>query len=162
MFGRFHGNNFEKAENDFVFSNLVKCLRSSESVGADRQIEQGQEQNYNYCNNSDQICEAVSDWFSSEVITKVISKNHPHLTTEQWRNGFANTFKAKCDQPALNGEFDPHPHVKQRFNGMMLSNESVREKMGCGKIKAPKKQCSNDPDFLTTNPTNTQSSRGER
>lgn len=164
LFGQKESVNFTRIEKSFAYSNLTQCLRSEDSVQAKNKYisEQGLDEKItiNYCNHSDQIEEAVADWFASEVIVEVINKNYPDLTQSQWRNGFRNTFRAKCDQKKLDMHkgFDPHPSLIDRYNSILLANFSVRKKMGCENIEYEKKQCSlNDSSSNLNTKQNTSS-----
>ncbi|MGZ3691518.1 MAG: M48 family metalloprotease [Pseudobdellovibrio sp.] len=146
-FGSPVAKNLQEADRQFVFGDLVRCLRSSSSVHAVNlkalQNDQAPHAAIDYCSDyDDQIEESASDWFASEVLTDIMSKNHPELTRDQWRTGMRNTFRVKCDQTDIEVAFDTHPAVRDRFNAMILPNAKIREKMGCSSVPSPKVQCS--------------------
>lgn len=149
IFGPHQVSDLKKGDAESPFSELINCLRSSRSVQAKNRnliaLEQKKvsenQTTFNYCDGSDQIDEATADWFASEIITDIISKSHPQLTQNQWRDGFRNTFRAKCDQKQEAAEFEEHPALRNRFNANVLANSAVRKKMGCGPYH-PKVQCS--------------------
>lgn len=149
-FGNFITTDFYKSESEFPYSNLTSCLRSANSIGAVN-LEASQAApnsgpvHTSFCHN-DQIGEATSDWFASEVLVDVIKQNHPNLTRDQWRNGMRNTFRLKCDQSQVDhvDGFEPHAPVEARFNAIILANSSVRERIGCARVPYNKVQCSID------------------
>ncbi len=149
-FGEFVTNDFYKSEAEFPYSKLTSCLRSSSSIRAVN-LEASQAApnsgpvRTSFCHN-DQIGEASSDWFASEVLVDVIRQNYPNLTQAQWRNGMRNTFRLKCDQSQVDqvDGFEPHAPVDARFNAIILANQSVRERIGCQKVPYNKVQCSID------------------
>lgn len=163
-FGPTSTTNFQQSEQNFVYSNLTNCLRSSLSVGAKIQYISStgemQTPEIDYCDDTDQLRESLPDWFASEVITGIIERNHPNLTQEQWRNGMRNTFRAKCDQSHVDHHdgFDPHPEVRDRYNSNILANRQIRDRMGCGSVPYNKVQCSVDrlPAELTSSGTRNQ------
>lgn len=150
IFGEFVTNDFYRSETEFPYSNLTSCLRSSSSIRAvNLEVSQAPPNSgpvrTSFCHN-DQIGEASSDWFASEVLVDVISQNYPNLTQDQWRNGMRNTFRLKCDQSQVDhvDGFEPHAPVEARFNAIILANQSVRKKIGCTKVSYNKVQCSID------------------
>lgn len=160
IFGHYEVNDLKKGDRASPFAELITCLRSPHSVEAKNyhlkslsqdNLKEG-ETMFNYCEQTDQISEATSDWFASEVLTDVISKNHPGLTQDQWRNGFRNTFRAKCDQQNPDIDFEPHPALRDRFNANILANSAVRKKMGCAPAHT-KVQCSFDGTPTSANAT---------
>ncbi len=149
-FGEFVTNDFYRSEVDFPYSNLTSCLRSPSSIRAvNLEVSQAAPNSgpvrTSFCHN-DQIGEASSDWFASEVLVDVIRQNYPNLTQDQWRNGMRNTFRLKCDQSQVDhvDGFEPHAPVEARFNAIILANQSVRERIGCANVNYNKVQCSID------------------
>lgn len=81
----------------------------------------------------DQIGESFSDWMAVEVLPTYMEKNYK-LTTEQYRNGYANARRLICSvQPEGMGNFggEPHPPIENRINKIILVNPKVRAQMGC-------------------------------
>ena len=82
----------------------------------------------------DQIGEAVSDWFSAEVMPEYIRTAYPKLTHSQRRVGYSNIFRALCPPgglPPEEQEFDVHPNPERRANQLLLASPKVRRQMGC-------------------------------
>lgn len=82
----------------------------------------------------DQIGEAVSDWFSAEIVPEYIRTAYPKLNASQRRVGYSNVFRALCPPgglPPEEEEFDVHPNSERRTNQLLLANPRVRRQMGC-------------------------------
>lgn len=129
------------AENPFV--EVLECLRLDTSVGAERRgLNAFSKGKKIFCNGTDQINEAFSDWIAAEVLAKYIEKiiADLNLTQLQIRNGYAN---ASRDSGFLlgkntdigkdyNGEdLLHHPKSELRVNRIILANPKIREQMGC-------------------------------
>lgn len=80
----------------------------------------------------DQIGESFADWMAVEILPTYMEKNYK-LTTEQYRNGYANANRLLCSiQPGEGGNIgDEHPSAENRINKIILVNPKVRAQMGC-------------------------------
>ena len=84
----------------------------------------------------DQIGESFCDWMAAEVLPVYMAENHK-LTTDQYRNGYANVFRLvgdiQPDKPSniKNRVKDVHPAKADRINKILLTNPKVRGQMGC-------------------------------
>jgi hypothetical protein len=151
----------DKMDKEYPISGLIACLRSEKSIAAKNFDASGMnsagnpatygiyQQNssgkkvYTYCNNRDQVGEAVSDWFSAEVTVDYIEANHPNLTKEQWQIGFSNIYRPICfDTNTIQMWMaDVHADTPRRIDSVILTNKSVREKMGCTKPHSKYSYC---------------------
>ncbi|WP_127716693.1 hypothetical protein [Halobacteriovorax sp. HLS] len=136
----------------YVFTNIINCLRSSESIGAkprddsklismvkskrlSSELYKSLKDNPT-CNNSlypqagmqrDQISEAFADWFSAEVITT------------QKKNYLKGSFRSElCVKSPLQAG-SSYISNENRLNGIYLSNPIL---LKLYKQKSPKKYCS--------------------
>jgi len=123
-----------------------------------------QQKSFNYCElqtnsrtgakkQTDQIGEAVPDWFAAEIIVDYIKQNHPNLTEKQWQNGLTNTYKSLCSkEDHKNSEKDVHSPTEKRINAIFLANPKVRERLGCSEIQSKYVYCdAQKPEELMKN-----------
>ena len=118
----------------------------------------------------DQIGESFSDWMAVEVLPTYMEQNHK-LTTEQYRNGYANARRLICSvQPDGSESFGEHPPIENRINKIILVNPKVRAQMGCP-LKHPENvycdsekplDSPNEPQRLSAPPVMTEPVRGVR
>lgn len=78
----------------------------------------------------DQIGESFSDWMAAEVLPTYMEQNHK-LTTQQYRNGYANARRIACSVQADDEDRGVHPPSENRINKIILVNPKVRAQMGC-------------------------------
>lgn len=100
-----------------------------------------------FCEN-DQIGESFADWMAAEVLPQYMEQNHK-LTTDQYRNGYGNTWRLDCEIPATGGNnmmyaSDPHPSIEKRINNILLMNPKVREQMGCQETPKDRLYCDSE------------------
>ena len=84
----------------------------------------------NFCS-PDQISETFSDWMAAEITPDYIDKNFPKLTTEQKRFGYSNIWRGDCTNESHSGAADPHPHIIDRNNRILLPQPKIRSQMNC-------------------------------
>lgn len=152
-----------EVDNIFPLKGVLSCLRKDSSIWA-RTMDQledpneadqvrgsaegndpdntGKDRPPNFsqdaCREGDQISEALCDYLSAEILTKYISQNH-QLTTQQYRDGFANAGATGCV-----GDIKGSPKYasfERRVNGILLAHPEVREKMGCKQEHSKYKYC---------------------
>lgn len=152
----------KKMEQEYPIKNVIQCLRDDRSVGArnfnseESQIRSlpppipmpaGPSGGYggglgapptkeskkaSFCLR-DQIGESVADWMAAEVLPIYMEQNHK-LTTEQYRNGYANALRLICQieqDPNVSFTLDVHPAMEKRINKILLMNPKIRKQMGC-------------------------------
>jgi len=91
-------------------------------------------QNPILCHGSDQIKEAMADWFAAEVLPEYMRRYRPELTSEQYRAGYSNVMRSQCkvekkqDGAAAMAQY---PTIEMRIQGLLLANPLAREQIGC-------------------------------
>lgn len=153
----FRPKDISKVERSFLesqhpFSNVIACLRSPDSVGADWS-EDFYKQNVpsqTLCV-EDQIGESFSDWMAAEVVPDFIAKRYPKLSTENYKQGFMNISRTlKCNEAIKHtGRVEEHPRPEARINNLMMANRKIRKAVGCGEIETAKVQCDGKNDIST-------------
>lgn len=125
-------DSFDVVRREYPLRDLTTCLRSSKSINAQinsAKINASPLTSEDICLN-DQMGEAVADWFAGEVMADHLSEAHPHLTSEQWQKGLANSFRVFCGD-SHSEEFIVHPEAKRRINNIIAVNPRLRSKMNC-------------------------------
>jgi hypothetical protein len=90
----------------------------------------GEPRKASFCD-GDQIGESFCDWMAAEVLPTYMEQNYK-LTTEQYRNGYANARRLICSVQQEGMEsFGEHPPMENRINKIILVNPKVRAQMGC-------------------------------
>lgn len=156
----FKYSNFQdirKMESEYPIKNVLSCLRDRQSVGArnfsgdsdafsnendaetadsysSKKKNKGtySKKAASFCEN-DQIGESLADWMAFEILPKYMESNYK-LTTDQYRNGYANSFRPICNISSDDfGEMnsDVHPAMEKRINNIILVNPQARTQMGC-------------------------------
>lgn len=86
----------------------------------------------------DQSIETMSDWMAAEVGAQYMEKYFPNLTTQNYRQAYANFGKILCSEnEELNNEkdtFDIHPTLSRRLNKIILANPKIRQQMKCPEL----------------------------
>jgi hypothetical protein len=104
----------------------------------------------------DQIGESFSDWMAIEVLPIYIEQNYK-LTTEQYRNGYANARRLICSVQTEEVESlnkDVHPAVEKRINKIILVNPKVRAQMGCPTMHTENIYCDSEKSMDGANEPN--------
>ena len=126
-------------ESQNPYHNLIACLRSPNSVEAKvLKSPQGQDgakknkaEEMPFCKN-DQITEAVSDWYTFEILPQIMSHRRPNLTKEQLKYGYMNAWRGICNADEVrNPETDEHPSTRDRINKILLVQPQIRKDLGC-------------------------------
>jgi hypothetical protein len=130
-------------DSEYLWPEVLQCLRSQSSIGArawpsDPVVSSSDDDSnhaksdeppyYDYCD-KDQVIEAFADWMSAELFTTYISRHYPHLTRQQWYEGYSNIFRFNCYEKFE--EQDRHPAIAQRISRILVANPVVRQKLGC-------------------------------
>ena len=151
----------EAAEAQNPFSGVISCLRSVESVGANRvkynySKESGIEpvlMENPFCGGADQIGEGFSDWMASEILPQYIEQYHSNLSTNQKAIGVSNTFRNLCSNMAINGfqpnepSWDVHSKSEDRLNRIIMANPDTRSMIGCKVPVTEPHHCNNYDGF---------------
>jgi hypothetical protein len=112
---------FEKV---FPFSGVLNCLQSPNSV-------QAKPPENSFCEWTTELSESFADWHAAEILPAYFQKEYgTKLTIDQYRAGYANTFREGCG--AMSGT---HSDTKDRLNKIILANPITRQQMGCSAIK---------------------------
>jgi hypothetical protein len=124
----------EKSENDFPIKGIISCLRSDKSIGAKRDNSKPFSE-VGFCTN-DQITRSFTDWMTTEVVTEYISdkydsKKETSLSTSQWRQGLANSYRDECAFGRPDDGFSEEPEFQLRVNGIVGTSPNLRKKIGC-------------------------------
>jgi hypothetical protein len=130
-------------DSEYLWPEVLQCLRSQSSIGArawpsDPVVSSSDDDSnhaksdeppyYDYCD-KDQVIEVFADWMSAELFTTYISRHYPHLTRQQWYEGYSNIFRFNCYEKFE--EQDRHPAIAQRISRILVANPEVRQKLGC-------------------------------
>lgn len=119
----------EQSEKDYPIKGLISCLRSDNSVGAKRDNSKPFKDD-KFCAR-DQITRAFTDWMTTEVTTDYISQKYSNLSSSQWRQGVANSYRDECSFGRPDGEFSEEPDFQNRINKIVAANPTLRTKLGC-------------------------------
>lgn len=151
----------EKAMTEYPFGKLLQCLRSDESVAAQRippYPQQPRSKDSPFCMGNDQMAEAFCDHMGTEIIPLYMERFRANLTRDEFRAGYANVFRNSfyCE-PREKDAFFPHPDEPQTANNLLAMNPLVRHQMMCGPAPKKRQYCSMD----ATGPTGSSSSRAD-
>ena len=100
----------------------------------------------NFCRN-DQVGESFADWMAAEVLPTYMEDNYK-LTTDQYRNGYANVFRTGCQGSFGQVSSDIHPALELRINKILLANPKIQSQMGCPASNSSVLYC--DPNKVVT------------
>ncbi len=90
----------DRAESQYPIRNLIKCLRTSDSVEAKRDEGKfaamyrrvfGQDRK-TFCN-GDQIGESIADWFGASAVGSYMQKISPQISPDEALKGISNVWK---------------------------------------------------------------------
>jgi hypothetical protein len=162
-------------ESQHPFSNVISCLRSPDSIGAEFSdaMFSPEYPNSVFCR-QDQITESFSDWLAAEVVPGYIQKVYPNLKESDYKQGYLNISRTlSCKkQPRMNGHSEiqavsEHPKPESRINRLMMANPEIRKSVGCkesdqkitycngandsSKLRPPGKRAYSKPTFPTLN-----------
>lgn len=132
------------AENPF--SEIIKCLRTEESVSA-RKSKSAKATGKNYfafCHYprdvTDQIQEAFADYTASEIVASYFAPKA--ITEKEFRNGISNLYRSP--QACNKNYSDDHPSTPDRINRIYMAHPVIRERMGCPPHTINARYCGNE------------------
>lgn len=134
------------AEAELPTAELVKCLRSPESIGAKRLSPFSIKKGNGLCAD-DQINEAVADWLGTEALARMVkNQSFGKQTTDEVNAGMANVFAFDCHSGGQDQKDTTHLATRARIEKVLVMQPDIRKAMNCSPLRKHQKYCTNASD----------------